>query len=86
MNWKQFLSIGTLALLLYTLYEQNNAINKYKDLVKNSKDAQYLDSLNLELFNAKNTVGRYEVTLDLLKEQDSIGASKFTKILESETE
>lgn len=45
-----------------------------------------MDSVNLELFNAKTTVGRYEIALDRYKELDSLSAARFENILEHETE
>lgn len=86
MNVKSILGLATIGLVLYTMYEQNNAINRLKDAVKNSKDTQYIDSVNLELFNAKTTIGRYEIALDNFKEVDSLSAAKFENILEHETE
>ena len=86
MNVKSILGLATIGIVLYTMYEQNEAINEYKDIVKNSKNVQYIDSLELELFNAKNNAGRYEVALEVFKEQDSLSAARFNNILENETE
>lgn len=38
------------------------------------------------LFVLQTTVGRYEMTLEMLKEEDSTAAAKFEKILYTETE
>jgi hypothetical protein len=45
-----------------------------------------VDSLQTELFIEKTNVGRYEMALELLKEKDSTAATKFTNILNNETE
>jgi hypothetical protein len=45
-----------------------------------------LDSLNNELFIKQTEVGRYEMGLELLKEEDSISADKFQNILKSKIE
>lgn len=44
------------------------------------------DSLRDELFNTQVELGRYEITLEILKERDSIAAQKFEKIMYTETE
>jgi hypothetical protein len=45
-----------------------------------------LDSLNNELFIKQTEAGRYEVALELLKEEDSVAADKFHFILVTKTE
>ena len=49
------LRFGALILLLTTIYEQNNAINKYKAKINT------IDSLQSELFQTQSQAGRYEV-------------------------
>ena len=75
------LRFGALILLLTTIYEQNNAINKYKD-----KANINTDSLQTELFQAQSQAGKYEVALELFKEEDSVAADKFHFILVTKTE
>jgi hypothetical protein len=75
------LRFGALILLLTTIYEQNNAINKYK-----AKANINTDSLQTELFNAQSQVGKYEVALELFKEEDSVAADHFEYILSTKTE
>ena len=75
------LRLGALILLLTTIYEQNNAINKYK-----AKANINTDSLQTELFNAQSQVGKYEVALELFKEEDSVAADHFEYILSTKTE
>ena len=45
-----------------------------------------IDSLNHDIFHKQMTIGRYEVALEILKEQDPKAASKFELILHTETE
>ena len=76
------LRFGALVLLLTTIYEQNNTINEYK--VKAS--VKYSDSLQNELFIKQTEVGRYEMALEMLKEEDSVAADHFEYILPTKTE
>ena len=75
------LRFGALVLLLTTIYEQNNTINKYK-----AKDKINIDSLQSEIFQAQSQVGRYEVALELFKESNKKGAEEFELILSTQTE
>ena len=45
-----------------------------------------IDSLNNELFIKQTEAGRYEVALELFKEEDSLAADKFHFILVTKTE
>lgn len=45
-----------------------------------------VDSLNHEIFHKELTIGKYEMTLELLKEQDPTAAEKFELILNTQTE
>ena len=45
-----------------------------------------LDSLNQELFIKQANIGRYEMTLEILKEQDPKSADNFQLILNTQTE
>ena len=47
---------------------------------------QVIDSLQSELFNANNTIGRYELTLEHLKEVNPKAAKQFDDYLSHETE
>jgi len=75
------LRFGALILLLTTIYEQNNAINKYK-----AKANINTDSLQTELFKAQSQAGKYEIALELFKEEDSVAADHFELILTTQTE
>lgn len=48
--------------------------------------AELVDSLQTELFNANNTVGRYELSLEHLKEVNPKAAKEFENFLNHETE
>lgn len=48
--------------------------------------AEVIDSLQSELFNANNTIGRYELTLEHLKEVAPKAAKDFEEFLNHETE
>ena len=48
--------------------------------------AEVIDSLQTELFNANNAVGRYELTLEHLKEVNPKAAKQFEDYLNHETE
>ena len=45
-----------------------------------------VDSLQNELFIKQTEVGRYEVALEIFKEEDSVGADHFEYILNTQTE
>jgi len=74
------LRFGALILLLTTIYEQNNAINKYKVKINTT------DSLQSELFQTQSQAGRYEIALELFKEQNKKAADEFELILSTQTE
>jgi hypothetical protein len=75
------LRFGALILLLTTIYEQNNVINEYK-----AKNNISIDSLQSELFQTQCQLGRYEVALEMFKEEDSVAADHFEYILSTKTE
>jgi hypothetical protein len=76
------LRFGALVLLLTTIYEQNKVINEYKAkvIINNT------DSLQSELFQTQSQLGRYEVALEMFKEEDSVAADQFEYILSTKTE
>lgn len=45
-----------------------------------------IDSLNADIFNTQTTIGKYEMTLELLKEQEPKAADKFKLIFNTQTE
>lgn len=55
--------------------------------VRQSIDLQkQIDSLQAELFIKQTELGRYEIALELFKEEDSVGADHFEYILNTQTE
>lgn len=55
--------------------------------VKQSLELQkQVDSLQTELFIKQTEVGRYEMALEILKEEDSVAADHFEYILSTKTE
>lgn len=50
------------------------------------KQQQIIDSLQQELYITNINLSRYEMTLELLSEQDSLSAVKFDSIYTNETE
>jgi hypothetical protein len=90
------LRLGTAIALLSVIYMQNNEIKELKmksEVVNNSAasngdiaKSETLDSLQSELFVQQTIVGRYEVALEILKEQDKKAADKFELILTTQTE
>ena len=88
---KAILGLTSISLLIYTTYEQNKAINAQKfEINALKKTIQEKDSINAnqydELFDAQTRAARYEIALELLKEEDKTAAKKFTHVLENETE
>ena len=86
MNIKAILSLASVGLLLYTVYEQNESINRYKTEKLQSKDIQYIDSLREELFQTQSQNGRLELGLEELKLEDSTEYNKIEEFIEKETE
>jgi hypothetical protein len=65
-------------MLFYIIYDQNKQINEY--------NKRNMDSLETELFRAQTNVARYEITLELLSQEDTTAAAKFDSIYKNETE
>jgi hypothetical protein len=88
------LRVGALALLLLTIYEQNNVITEYKaikskfvaDTLKITQLETQVDSLQSELFIQKTIVGRYELGLDYLKERNLKDYLVVKYFIQSQTE
>jgi hypothetical protein len=81
---KPFLTTFSVALFLYTMYTQNVKITELKTTVV--KQENVIDSLHTEAFDAKSTNGRYELTLEYLKEVNPKAAKQFENYMSSETE
>ena len=86
LNVKAILGITSVGLMLYTMYEQNNKINDLKSEVKTLKSQSGNDSLLNELFIKQTEVGRYELSLEHLKDVNPKGAKQFEDYLNNETE
>ena len=87
MNIKAILSLASVGLLLYTVYEQNEAINRYKtEKVQMKNDIRIVDSLQTELFQAQSMNGRYEMALEYLKEVNPSSFNIIEAFIEHETE
>jgi len=75
------LSIGTIGLLFYTLFDLKNQVRQIPVL------QHQLDSLNMELFNEKVDAGRHELTReDFLKTKYPKIYNEYEQYLSKETE
>jgi hypothetical protein len=89
---KAIVGTGAVAVLLICYFQQKELAklrNEKKIEVLGGGDiakAQTIDSLNAEIFNLQTINGRYEIALELLKEQDKKAADKFELILTTQTE
>ena len=66
------------SIVCFNYYKENKGITQ--------KYEKTIDSLNNELFIKQTEAGRYEVALELFKEEDSVAADKFHFILVTKTE
>ena len=87
------LSLGTAAALLGAIYFQNQQIEGLKKQLEiqpvvggDIQKANLIDSLHDELFNAKTETGRYELSLEHLKEVNPKAAKQFEDYMAHETE
>lgn len=83
---RAILGFATISMLIYTAYEQNQTINTLKDTVKELKSNSGKDSLQAELFIKQTEIGRYELSLENLKEVNPKAAKQFENYLNNETE
>lgn len=92
MNIKAILGLTSVGLMLFTMYQQNNAISRQKDEIKALKiTIQKQDSINAdqytELFQATSQLGRYQMALEILKDGEDLKAARtFEHILRTQTE
>ena len=87
MNIRAILGLASVALLLVTIYEQNNAINRKKDQIVQLKKQEAI--LKDSLFNTSVELGRYQMTLEMLKDGGSLykkTVDEFEYILTTQTE
>lgn len=87
------LSLGTAAALLSAIYFQNQEIDGLKKQLKfqpvvggDIEKANLMDSIHNELFNANAQNGRYELSLEHLKEVNPKAAKQFEDYMSHETE
>ena len=83
-NIKAILGLASVALLLVTIYEQNNAVNRLKSQVIDLKKQQSI--LQDSLFIQSTNLGRYELSVEHLKEVDPKAAKQLTDFMDNETE
>jgi len=81
---KPLLTTFSVALFLYTMYTQNEKITELKTTVV--KQEKVIDRLSSELFQSQTAKGRYELTLENLKEKNPNAAKQFEEFMSSETE
>ena len=77
MNIRAILSLASVGLLLYTVYEQNEAVNRLKGELLEVRE---------ELFQTQSQNGRLELGLDHLKEIDSTEFNLIEEFIDHETE
>ena len=73
--------IVIVTLLVVTILWQDMKILKLQSQVGTD-----VENLQTELFTKQMEVGRYEVALGILREEDSVAANKFQLILDTQTE
>jgi hypothetical protein len=81
------LSIGTVGLLFYTLFDLKNQV-KQIPVLQHQLDSVTIQLDSLSLINFENEVqnGRYEITLEQLKETNPKAAKEFEEFMNSKTE
>ena len=85
-NIRAILGIASVGLMLYTMYEQDKTITRQKTQIINLKSQSGIDSLQTELFIKQTEVGKYELSLDHLKEINPDAAKEFEDYMSHETE
>lgn len=81
---KPLLTTFSVALFLYTMYTQNEKITELKTAVL--KQEKLVDSLQTDLFLSNSINGRYELTLDYLKDKNAKCYEQVKNFYEKETE
>lgn len=88
---KTIVGIGALSVLTLS-YFQNQEIHKLRREVKIMKSKpvvgrdEIIDSLTGEIFIQQTVVGRYEIALEMLKEENPKAAEQYELILNTQTE
>ena len=86
---KEFIKLGIAILMLVVIYIQYTEIKELKVKSQTTSDillTNQIDSLRNELFTNEMRVARYEITLELLKEQNQKAANEFELIFTTQTE
>lgn len=81
---KPILTTFSVGLILFTMYTQNTKITELKTTVV--KQQKVIDSLQNDLFLSNTMNGRYELTLQHLKETNLKAANEFQIFMSKETE
>ena len=81
------LSIGTITLLFYTMFDLKNQV-KQIPVLQHQLDSVTIQLDSISLINFQNEVqnGRYEITLEQLKETNPKAAKEFEEFMNSKTE
>jgi hypothetical protein len=83
-KYKQAFTVGAALSVLTICYFQQRDLTKLRTEV--DTQTQIIDSLRDDAFNNSTIVGRYELTLDHLKETNPKAADDFENFLNHETE
>ena len=83
MRYVVIIFAGMLTGFAITSYILTPVANSTRQAVELQKQ---VDSLQTELFIKQTELGRYEMTLEIFKEEDSVGADHFEYILNTQTE
>jgi hypothetical protein len=85
---KAIVGTGAVAILLICYLQQKELakLRKEQNVSNNIQKTELIDSLRSELFVKETIIMRYEVALDMLKEDDKKAADKFELILTTQTE
>ena len=83
MRYVVIIFAGILAGFAITSYMLTPATASVRQSIELQKQ---VDSLQTELFIKQTELGRYEVALEIFKEEDSVGADHFEYILNTQTE
>jgi hypothetical protein len=85
---KAIVGTGAVSVLLICYFQQKELakLRKEQNVNGNIQKTELIDSLRSELFVKETIIMRYEVALDMLKEEDKKAADKFELILTTQTE
>jgi cell division protein FtsL len=82
---KRVLIVAIVALITYAIYEQRKTIKQLDTTVKELKNQN--DALQDSLFQTGVELGRYQMTLEILKDgEDKKAAQTFEYVLTTQTE